>query len=943
MQHFIPTLLTTLLCLASLSGQAQTYYVSSSGSDSNSGLSAAQAWKSISKVNTEMRNNIATGATIRFKRGETFIGQLNVTVDNLTVGAYDAGDAPLIRATRWMGKNWVSRGGNLWEVRLPTTLEQVRVLYRGKTSLPLGRHPNLSDPVHQGYYYYESVTQESKPGPPQAITDNDLGSLTSEDWTGSEFVIRFNRWRLVMDTVASQNSGQLTLINAPRLFLPKGGGGYFFQNDIRTLDEQDEWAYDQAAGKIYLYSITDPNTQPYSYTAYDYAVQVNQANGVRIANLALMGSNEAALGITESDNAVADKLTVETAGHYGIDVLSSSAATITQCQVRRTLYDGVHTHDDSPNATVENTTLEDIALVAGMGGNSLDGLTGRGYSAISLNGPNGTARNNVIRRTGGSGIHTEMSVGVIRRNLIERTCFVKDDGGGIYMHSNNDESTAEGPLVEENIIRQVVGNGASNGSDRPDGIEVAEGIYADVNTYATVIRYNTVSDAASGLYIHDSPDHQVYGNTVYGSYRFALRLLASPGASVTGVQVENNVLVETEQAIISEAIRLESKVNTGTGDNVMDLDNYGTFENNYIVQSVLGPEADVVVLSFLHDGSVYETNFCCGQAAVSFTAPEIDELYTTFSNTQVLPLEVPNPEPTNFKLFYSNPSNSAVSRSLPSGSYVDAKGNTYTGSVEIAPWRSVVLFRSEYVESVTFPDPNKWYVLKNRDSGLNMRNANCAKDKQTLVELVSWTGNCAQWRFVPKGNYWHIENRDSGLRIRNAGCQDTSDETLVELWDGTGNCTQWSIIAAVEEGYYHFKNRDANLNIRNEDCARVNDETRVELYDGTGDCAQWQLIAADDYNARSSTLAEKEAVEEKFVEGLRIYPIPARNVLQLGSGEGAFTQLRLTDLSGKELGARVQYEPGGASLSVGSLSQGVYLLHGTFNQQRFVQRVIIQK
>ena len=100
-------LLGILCCLASLSVQAQTYYVSSvSGNDSNSGLSETQAWKSISKVNTEM-SGISPGATIRFKRGEVFIGQLNVTVDNLTIGAYGAGDKPLIRATRWLGSGWM--------------------------------------------------------------------------------------------------------------------------------------------------------------------------------------------------------------------------------------------------------------------------------------------------------------------------------------------------------------------------------------------------------------------------------------------------------------------------------------------------------------------------------------------------------------------------------------------------------------------------------------------------------------------------------------------------------------------------------------------------------------------------------------------------------------------------------------------------------------------
>ncbi len=52
-----------------------TYYVSTSGSDSNSGTSSSSPWKSIAKVNTV---NLNPGDSVLFKGGDTFDGTLNV-------------------------------------------------------------------------------------------------------------------------------------------------------------------------------------------------------------------------------------------------------------------------------------------------------------------------------------------------------------------------------------------------------------------------------------------------------------------------------------------------------------------------------------------------------------------------------------------------------------------------------------------------------------------------------------------------------------------------------------------------------------------------------------------------------------------------------------------------------------------------------------------------
>ena len=685
-------MLGALCCLASLSAPAQTYYVSSqSGSDSNSGLSAEQAWKTISHVNAQMDQ--LTGTTVLFERGQTFIGQLSIRADGLTVGAYGGGNKPLIRATRWLPSGWTSTGNNLWQITLEDTPERVRGVYRAKESLPLGRYPNLSDPEHEGFFYHEATIKEGNF--PKTIVDNQFSELVSQDWTGAEIVIRLNRWRLVVDTVASINGNQISIVNPPRLFLPKNSGGYFFQNDIKTLDQEGEWSHDGEQNKLYLYSTTDPNGQQLSYTAFDYAVQIVEANGVSVANLALFGSNEAAVKIEQSNNATVSQLTIQPTGYFGVHVDNSSDAAVLNCEIRDTNLEAVRVERNSEGATIKDCVMEDIALIPGRGQ-----ADGDGYSSIFILGAGGTVEQNTIRRIGYCGIRCDMTSGLIKRNFIERVCSTKDDGGGIYVQDMLEGTPGE-MIIEENIIQRVVGNGASRGSDNLDKQENAEGIYLDTNSEGVTVRYNTTSDASFGLYIHDSDDHTMYENTTFDNVRFGMRLAQSSktGLNLSGLEVDRNIIIERNTDTDfgnSLPVKLEMNREPEPGDNKDALKPIGKLRFNYLINARAEQANRDVSLTFAHDGSVYQVNKCCSQAGIDLSAEELNALYdTTFFNTQSIPVAAENPREGDFMLPVVNPSDAPLSQSLPSGVYTDAKGQLYEGEVTVDPWRSVVLFRSE--------------------------------------------------------------------------------------------------------------------------------------------------------------------------------------------------------------------------------------------------------
>src|SRR5665811_1091801 len=93
-------LIIAFLILSTIAS-ATDYYVSSSGSDANNGLSSSTPWKTIAKVNSAF-SLMKPGDRILFKRGDVFTGQITLTVSGsalakITFSAYGTGNAPIIQ------------------------------------------------------------------------------------------------------------------------------------------------------------------------------------------------------------------------------------------------------------------------------------------------------------------------------------------------------------------------------------------------------------------------------------------------------------------------------------------------------------------------------------------------------------------------------------------------------------------------------------------------------------------------------------------------------------------------------------------------------------------------------------------------------------------------------------------------------------------------------
>jgi len=125
-----------IFLFVSISVHATTYYVSTSGNDSNSGLTSALAWKTCNMVS--WGHTFVAGDNILFKCGDTWKENLyfphgGSAGNNIVINSYGTGNKPVITAEddipNWsVAGNW-SNVGNTWSITLSPAPSQIKRLW----------------------------------------------------------------------------------------------------------------------------------------------------------------------------------------------------------------------------------------------------------------------------------------------------------------------------------------------------------------------------------------------------------------------------------------------------------------------------------------------------------------------------------------------------------------------------------------------------------------------------------------------------------------------------------------------------------------------------------------------------------------------------------------------------------------------------------------------
>ena len=639
------------LMLISTNAQAKNYYISSSGNNSNDGLTETTAWQTIAKVNSFV---FAWGDFILFKRGDTFYGSIVVSRSNLNFGAYGTGAKPVITGLSTV-TGWVNLGGNIWEAPVTNVPIGVNLVLRDGTLQQIGRYPN-TDATNGGYLTYTAATTTSITGPALSTTAN---------WTGAEVAIRLNRWDIRRQIVTSHSGGVISFTS--NIEIPRLNYGYFFQRDARTLDKDGEWWHDEKGSKLRMYfGNNNPGLNNIQIATIDTLLKSKYFNSLTIIDLAFYGSGKRAIWTNGGTGVTIKNCDVINSGAEAITCLFSLNVTVDNCTTTNSLGSGIRIlNNDSTvsNVLVKNCTTTNNAYIVGM---ETSGNHNSGAGIACEKGDGITIQNNTVINCGYIGISWQGDNVSIRNNFINTFCTLRDDGGGIYSVEN------AGSILPTRTNRKIIGNimingrGNNSGTNNPKGSS-AKGLYFDLGTRSVSADSNTVINiVGGGFHGNNNASLIVTNNVFFNTNGFSSQRFAD-AAPVRNMTIKKNIFYPyrfeyRNLGINSPAITKEA-----------DILAMGLIDSNYYCLRN-GIDTSLITVTTKADGTGYQEGFF----GFSYLTGTIGVEKNSINVVNTGALEY-------------NASNTPIIVQFSGLSKKDVFGNVYNNSATIPAWRSMVL------------------------------------------------------------------------------------------------------------------------------------------------------------------------------------------------------------------------------------------------------------
>jgi len=640
---------------------ATNYYFSSTGGDDNRTVSQAQntatPWKSLAKLNSSM-NLFQPGDVVSFKRGDVFVGTININQSGssnspITFTAYGTGDKPVISGFV-KASGWTSVGGGIFENVSSNYNLTLNTLLINGVPQRIGRYPNYTA-ANNGYLTIKTTNGSNQ------ISDD---QPSSSNWTGGDVVIRKAHWVVDRNFITS-HSGNTINYNSESPNATLASYGYFIQNHPKTLDQDGEWCFNAGSKKLSVYSsLNNPASLDIQASSINTLVVINNQSNLLFDNISFKGANINAFEINNSQQIRINNCDILFSGADAFKGSNSNNIKIENSFIYYTNNNGFE-FPNCTSITISNNKIKCTGVFAGMGG----GDSGS-YEAILTDGNNHTIEFNEIDSTGYNPIGFRGSNNIIRNNFINNFNITKDDGGGIYTWNNTSGAPNTGSKITNNIIL----NGLGAGEGTPDaGYKAANGIYLDDNTSNVEVAGNTVAFCGlNGVYLHNAHEILMHNNTVFGnnSQMVMSEDNFAPNSPIRNISLSDNILVSKEN--YQPVAQYATEYN--------DLNSFGSFDHN----SYARPTFDHfgINASYKINGTYFNKAF------------DLQDWKTVYSKDLASTNSPVAISSSNDFYFQYNATSSLKTFSLVD-TYVNVNNISYSGSLTLQPYTSVVLLKSQ--------------------------------------------------------------------------------------------------------------------------------------------------------------------------------------------------------------------------------------------------------
>ncbi len=389
--------------------------------------------------------------------------------------------------------------------------------------------------------------------------------------------------------------------------------------------------------------------------------------------------------ISNSQNIEIQDCEIALCGQEGISVTASTAH-IEKNSISDCLSYGIRTSEEG-RVVIRRNTITNIGMIPGRGS---------GRNGISLMGGNSEASYNRLSNIGYIGIHHTNGGNLIRRNVFDGYNLVTFDGGAIYTHGNQ-----QGSIVEENIIMNGMPGFVGLGSEMADmEVAFATGIQLDKGTKDLIVRNNTISFPQ----LENVPDRGIHLNAISRDNIIRGNTILVRGAGITTLERRIANMKPGEEPMSGNVFEENVIVSTATSNN---RPNYGALTAFSLKDADLCAVAyqgvfrnNVCAFPFRKDKIINEYELNCNpdgthsdtwfDSAAQWNAARE---YASGNLDSPVKIDKDSAPEESIQLFY-NDSDEPLTIPLPIGDYLDPWGKAVSGSLTLAPWRSVVLFRN---------------------------------------------------------------------------------------------------------------------------------------------------------------------------------------------------------------------------------------------------------